>query len=188
MNAMKTFRVAMQGMFAAAVIAAATLMLSAQSKDPDSVQVLKDLVAEVRGLRVAVERQAGAQVQTQLLTSVLSVQQSRIADLTARLEIAARELRGLQDRARNIASEIEAMETGRITDSALPFQSATPAERRAKFEEALNGLKRELERIQTQQLPLQTRESELSSVLSAEEAKWNDLRARLDAWLGHSRP
>ena len=153
---------------------------SAQSRD-ESVPVLKELVAEVRGIRAAIDRFTDSQTQVQALTSLLSVQQSRIADLSARLDVARRELEQHTLRAGQLSTHIEQMESGRLaTESRF---EGTPAERRAQFEATIADIRAQQEQASLQEQQIRSREMELQSALGAEQARWIDLQGRLELLL-----
>jgi chromosome segregation ATPase len=153
---------------------------SAQSRD-ESVPVLRELVAEVRGLRAAIERYADGQAQIQTLTSVLTLQQSRLAELNARLDATRRELEQHAVRAGQLSTHLEQMESGRMATESR-FQG-TPAQKREQFDAALADVRAEQERALLQEQQIRSREMELQNALNAEQARWNDLQERLDLLL-----
>src|SRR6059036_40733 len=67
---------------------------SAQTAEAESAQVLKELLAEVRGLRAVIEQYANAQLQAQAVGQLLTLQQQRVSEVTARLDSARKELDG----------------------------------------------------------------------------------------------
>jgi chromosome segregation ATPase len=153
----------------------AVTTLSAQSAAPESVQVLKELVAEVRGLRAAIEQYANAQIQTQAVGELLDVQQRRVSDVTGRLDSARRELDGTGAEVRRI--------TGALSGLDEQLRRASDPRERAQLEGAQRDMKAQLERLTDQDQMVRSRESELSSALGVEEAKWNELIDRLNQWL-----
>lgn len=153
----------------------AAVMPSAQSRDTDSVQALRELVAEVRGLRTVIERYAEAQLQTQTASELISVQQRRVADASGRLDAARRELEGTLDRLRDFTQQLAGTEVRR--------RQTTDPLQRAELEEVDRRLAAEIELMTERERDLRGRESELLNLLATEEGKWNELVARLDQWL-----
>ena len=148
---------------------------SAQSAEAESAQALKELVAEVRGLRAVIEQYANTQIQAQAVGELLNVQQRRVSEVTARLDSARKELDGSGVETRRITGALSGVEEAlrRVTD---------PRER-AQIEAQQRSLKDELERRTEQEQGIRSRESDLSSSLGLEEAKWNELVDRLTQWL-----
>ena len=148
---------------------------SAQTADTESANALKELVAEVRGLRAVIEQYANAQIQAQAVGELLTVQQRRVSDVTARLDAVRRELDGSGVETRRITGALSGIEEAlrRVTD---------PRER-TQLETAQRDMKQELDRRTEQEQVIRSRESDLSSSLGLEDAKWNELVDRLNQWL-----
>jgi hypothetical protein len=153
----------------------AVTTVAAQSAAPESVQLLKELVAEVRGLRAAIEQYANAQIQAQAVGELLTVQQRRVSDVTGRLDAARRELEGSGAEMRRI--------TGALSGLDEELRRASDPRERAQLEAAQRAMKGELDRRTDQDQVIRSRESELSGALGVEEAKWNELVDRLNQWL-----
>jgi putative cell wall-binding protein len=146
---------------------------SAQSGD--AAKAIRELTGEIRSLRTAIERTAENQLQSQVLGLYLNLQQNRVAQATARLDGARRELEGLTNNEREIAQNTAA------SDLALT-QETDPAKRR-EFEVALRAMKQDAERVAAQLQQVRTREAEAYQAEQAEEARWTELIGRLEQLL-----
>jgi chromosome segregation ATPase len=133
---------------------------------------LSALTAEVRQLRVAVEQLARAQTQAQALSVFLSVQQSRIAQLSTRLDSVQKEL----DSATARSQDLQASLAGLVDQ----LSAATERQTRAALEDGIRGLKAEQRGLDLIAQQARSRESDLSQALQFEESRWNDLIARLE--------
>jgi hypothetical protein len=132
---------------------------------------LRDLIAEVHQVRLAVEESSRVQTQSQSLSVALTVQQSRIVQVAARHDGARRDLDAAEVRTRGAAADL------RNTEEAL--RKATGPER-AHYEQFSAGLKRELDEATVREGELRQRESNLARSLEQEESKWAELVARLE--------
>ena len=83
---------------------------------------LAELTAEVRLLRLAVEQSGRTQTQAQALGIFLSAQQSRILQMTTRLDVARKELDGIAQRSIEHANELASLEEllPRLSNSERP--------------------------------------------------------------------
>src|SRR5438034_2077389 len=89
---------------------AAVVLAQGRSDVTDGGGSLAALTSEVRQLRVAVEQSTRSQTQTQALGVYLSVQQSRILQVTTRLDSVRKELDTAAARSREIASHLANIE------------------------------------------------------------------------------
>ena len=153
----------------AVAVCAATLLAQASDPVPGS---LGELTAEIRQLRFAIEQSSRTQTQAQALGIYLSAQQSRIVQVTARLDAARRELEGVAQRSRVLANQLA------LLDAATARIAADPGERLA-IEDRSKELKLELKNIAEQEQQARTREAETMQAWQQEEARWNDLITRL---------
>jgi len=133
---------------------------------------LKDLTAEVRRLRVAVEEATRAQTQTQALGVYLTVEQGRIVQAASRLESARRELEELQATSRRLTADLASLES-------MLSREADPEKRRA-IEMQQRAMKQELDEAGSREQQLRSRETEAMQALQVEEARWSDLISRLE--------
>ena len=156
-----------------AVIGGATAVLGQSRNEPADTGSLSALTAEVRELRLAVQQLAQTQSQTQALGVYLSVQQSRVLQVSSQLEAARKELDGVAAASSELALRLADLE------EQLPRVS-DPMERNA-----LQGASREMRREQAaasaREQQARNRELELSQSLQAEESRWSALITRLEA-------
>ena|SRR5437868_7930313 len=151
----------------------ATVMLAQGRSDvTDGAGSLAALTSEVRQLRVAVEESTRSQMQTQALGVYLSVQQSRILQVTTRLDSARKELEAATARSHEIASHLANIE------AELP--RVTEPQRRAALEDANRSLKMEQETVGLKEQQARNRDGELSQALQLEDARWSELISRLE--------
>jgi hypothetical protein len=167
---------------AAAIIGIpAAVVLSAQARDGDSA-ISRELVNEMRSLRLVIERYAEGQMQTQALTSLMDVQQRRLAEANARLDVVRRELDATTLRHQDTSRRLAAAEQ-MTPEEMLHPSTASPTEQRRVLEGHRSHMRTEFEAISAQLQQHRTRESEALHQLAAEEAKWNELVGRLDQWM-----
>ena len=158
----------------------AAVLLSAQSRDSESV-IGRELVSEVRALRAVIERYAEGQIQTQIITGLLDVQQRRLADLNARLDTVRREVAGASDHLQKLTNDVTTFE--RMSESALVKRGVSLEDSRREVEGMRSHARNQFEMNATNLQGLRTREGELLNQLATEEARWNELVGRLDQWL-----
>src|SRR5262245_36712770 len=147
-------------------------VVGAQGKNDVPDGSLAALTSEVRQLRVAVEELTRSQTQTQALGVYLSVQQSRILQMATRLDSAQKELDAATVRSREIASQLENIQT--------ELRGIAEPQRRALLEDLIQQLKAEQQRVALQEQQSRSREGELSKALQIEETRWNELISRLE--------
>ena len=156
-----------------AVIGGATAVLGQSRNEPADTGSLSALTAEVRELRLAVQQLAQTQSQTQALGVYLSVQQSRVLQVSSQLDAARKELDSTASRSSELATRLADL------DEELPRVS-DPTQR-----SAIQGASREMRREQglasAQEQQARARETELSQSLQAEESRWSTLITRLEA-------
>src|SRR5262245_54628142 len=94
---------------ALAIVGGATVVLG-QGRGEPADGSMAALTAEVRELRVAVQQFAQTQSQTQALGVYLSVQQSRILQVSSQLEVARRELDAVSRQTSEVTSKLADLE------------------------------------------------------------------------------
>ena len=150
------------------VCCAATLL--AQSSDA-AAGSLGELTVEIRQLRFAIEQSSRTQTQAQALGIFLSAQQSRILQVTARLDAARKELDTMSQRSIEHANHVAALEE--------QILKVSDQHERAAMEDRSRHLKLEMKSIAAQEQQARTREAEMLQAWQQEEARWNDLILRL---------
>jgi chromosome segregation ATPase len=157
---------------ALAIVGGATVVLG-QGRGEPADGSMAALTAEVRELRVAVQQFAQTQSQTQALGVYLSVQQSRILQVSSQLEVARRELDGVSRQ----SSEV----TSRLSDLEDELPRLSDPTKRTAVEEAIREMRREQAIAAAQEQQLRNREIELSQTMQTEESRWSSLLTRLES-------
>jgi hypothetical protein len=140
------------------------------AQSPD---VLSALLAEVRGLRAAMEQVGSSGTRAQVLLGRLQLQEQRVNALNSRV-----------DAVRNAMADNEqaaaAMEDD-LRRAADPSQTqGLPPDRQRELEAGLRELKREHARRRTEIQRLQQAEAALAQELSLEQGRWNDFNRTLE--------
>jgi hypothetical protein len=138
----------------------------------DAALPLAPLTSELRQLRLSVEELTRSHTQTQALGVYLSVQQSRILQVTTWLDSARKDLETATTRSRQL--------TWRLATLNDELRQATEPERRTHLEGAIRETKHDQVTVGLQEQQARTRESELSQTLHLEESRWTDLISRLE--------
>jgi hypothetical protein len=155
----------------AMVMAVSAGALLAQGRTEDTGGSLAGLTAEVRQLRLAVEESARRQTQTQAISIYLAAQQSRMVQLSSRLDAVRKELGAAETASAQLVSLAASME-GDLTRSMPPEErNETTGILRMFKDQAAGAVARE-QRIRQQ-------ETELLQALQVEDTRWRDLIARL---------
>jgi chromosome segregation ATPase len=157
-------------MAAIIITAGCTAALFAQANEA-AAGSLGELTAEIRQLRIAIEQSTRTQTQAQALGIFLSAQQSRILQVTTRLDAARKELEAVARQSTNHASHLAGLE------EQIP-KISDPNER-AALEDRSKSLKLEMKAVAAQEQQVRIREAEMVQAWQQEEARWNDLIARL---------
>jgi hypothetical protein len=145
------------------------------NRNGDTVQAIRELTAEIRSLRAAVERAAQTQVQQQVLGLYLTLQQGRVTQATMRLDAVRRELEGVTSRADELASQATSLEE--------QLSVETAPDRRRQLEDAGAATKQETRRIKAQEQHVRNRESEAFQAAQTEETRWAELASQLEQLL-----
>ena len=160
---------------AVAMVISGALFAREQNADPTSFAAL---TAEVRLLRLAVEKSTQTQAQIQAMAVYLSAQQSRLLQVSARadavrkdLETAVRERSQLAD----MVSEAERALAG--PPPTAPNGKPIPDMRQAE----LADMKRGLARVAAVEAEMRGRESEAAAAVQSELNRWSEMIARLEA-------
>ena len=132
---------------------------------------LAELTAEIRLLRAVIEQSTRTQTQAQALGIFLSAQQSRIVQVTARLDAAHQQRESVAAQSIMTARELAQME-------AVSGRTTNPAER-AAIEQRVEELKLQSKTLVAHEQEARTNEADMTQAWQQEEARWNDLIARL---------
>jgi uncharacterized protein (DUF3084 family) len=134
---------------------------------------LAALTEEVHQLRLAIQTSAGTQTQIQATTVYLSAEQSRLTQLSARIDKVQTDLRTRLSANQEIANRMKEFQSELAT--------ATDAEVRNSLTDLIKETKPFYDRALEEENQLRARESELLTMFQTEEARWQDLLARLEA-------
>src|SRR5688572_19473980 len=132
---------------------------------------LGELTAEIRQLRLAIEQSSRTQTQAQALGIFLSAQQSRILQVTTRLDAARKELDAAAQRAMDHANQLARLEE--------QIPQVSDQNERTAMEDQSTHLKVAIKTVAAQEQQARARETEMLQAWQQEEARWNDLIARL---------
>ena len=176
----KSWMTRMVGSAALTVAMCGVLFASEQSVAPDSAGSLAALTAEVRLLRLSVEKSAQTQAQIQAMTVYLSVQQSRLLQVSTRADALRKNLdaaiRETSHFTENVADAEKALAMPIPTSVQPSAQTAITAQREAELAQA----KRDLARAASAEGELRNRESDAASAVQTELAHWTEMIARLE--------
>jgi chromosome segregation ATPase len=153
------------------MLVVATAVLTAQGQAPPDA-TMRDLVAEIRALRVAVERTSGLAARSQALLGRVQLQEHRLADLGRRLDDA-------RERARAATVE-ESRHTNQLAEMTRRMQGSS-ADERGNVEAVLREMRASLKLAQDQAAQLRAEEQAVLSALTQEQTRWSDYNARLEA-------
>ena len=157
---------------ASAVAIAGIATLSGQPERP-AADDMKALVAEVRALRIAVERTSAVSSQAQLLLGRVQLQENRLATLGRQYQEARTRLVDAQ------ATQTESEQRLQYIASRMR-EIDDPQERRA-MEEQLSAMKHEAGKNQARTAQLQGDEAAAMQALATEQQRWSDFNDRLGA-------
>lgn len=133
---------------------------------------IRELLTEVRALRIAMERSATVGARIQLLVARVQLQEQRIAELSRRAAAVRDEL-----------SKVEAV-IASTTDDVKRTESAiertNSSEMRREMEEQLEYHKAKLRNPEKRRQDLLNEESLLSQQLASDQGRWSDVNNQLD--------
>jgi DNA repair exonuclease SbcCD ATPase subunit len=142
-----------------------------QAPSPDP-QTLQTLLAEVRQLRLAIERSNQIGPRIQIAVERLKLQQEQVARVARQLDDLRRDLDKSRSEQGKAQQRIQALDS-------QATQAADPVQRKG-MEEASKELKLEVEQGEKSLQQLQVREGELASQLQVEQGKLAELNDHLD--------
>ena len=157
---------------AALVIASGALAVRgfAQAQQASGPDVLPALLQEVHGLRTAMEQMATSNAHAQLLVGRLQLQENRMTSMIHRLDTVRDEKAKAQREYDEMRRTLQMFEEGHEPpDARQQDRDQFIAGLRAH----VNGEKADLDRLSSE-------ETQLTSDLTAEQARWVDINQRLD--------
>jgi len=155
-----------------------SLMLSVfataqQPPGPSDTQILQQLVAEVRQLRLALERTNSVNSRLQITLQRIQVQQKQVNRISGQLESLHNGI---------VRSEAE---RGQASSNLADLESRIEQEQNPNTQKTLQGEQKYMKAAAEQKARVvqdeRTREAELTSALQAEQAKLSELQTRLDS-------
>ena len=132
---------------------------------------IRELLAEVKLLRQALERASTTGTRIQLLVARVQLQEQRIGELSRRLDSVRSELRNVEREATMMAPQVTAMQEAVQTEDPNDRQSA---------EEAAAMLASQVESLERRRQELASEEGYLSQQITAEQGRWADFNNRLE--------
>ena len=161
----------------AGVLVAGTAVLAAQNQaqnPPPPDGTMRELVTEVRALRLAVERTSGLSARSQALLGRVQLQENRLAELGRRLDEA-------RERVRMAAVE-ETRHANQLAELTRRLQgSSGDADDRANMDAMLREMRANVKLAQDQAAQLRADEQAVLTALTQEQTRWSDYNARLEA-------
>jgi hypothetical protein len=162
-------------LFALAAVATVALRAQGPAAAPRPTDASNDavvaLVAEVRALRTELSQVASASVRSQLLVTRIQLQEQRLMHLDRQRAEVAVKLGEAEKMRTMFAAQLKTFENP---------GSQIPAEERRHMEDALGGLKAQLQAVQANEATLRAEQDTLLNAMATEQSRWNDFNSRLD--------
>jgi predicted nucleic acid-binding Zn-ribbon protein len=133
---------------------------------------IRELLTEVRALRVALERAATLGTRLQLLVARLQLQEQRVSELSRRLNDARTQLRSFEMGVQPITSQLESMEQA--------LRGTHPPGERSQIEHQIATMKSQIEAMDRRRQEMTAEEAFLSQQLATEQGRWSDFNERLE--------
>ena len=158
----------MMRIFVLAICGGLLFPAGARAQTPD---VLGELLKEVRGLRLAMERAATVGARIQLLVARVQMQEQRITELSRRAVAVREELSKLDAGIAQFSSLMK-----RVGDGG----TALSEKERADLEANTDHFRAQLAASEKRRQELLNEEAMLSQQLSADQGRWTDVNNQLD--------
>lgn len=139
---------------------------------PDDPNSLASVAAELRLLRLSVEGSMRNQTEMNAMGVLLATVQSRITQLTSRLD-------GLRDEIR-VAAEKSAASAQHISNFQAAIGRESDPNRRAEMLRSFSVDKAEADQLAAREMELRSREMQLTNDLRLEETRWAEFVAKLE--------
>jgi predicted nucleic acid-binding Zn-ribbon protein len=139
-----------------------------QAPAPDPI---RELLTEVRALRIAMERSATVGARIQLLVARVQLQEQRIAELSRRAVAVRDELSKVEASIATNTSQLKQIE------SAI---EKMPAESRRAMGDPDEMFRQQLAASEKRRQELMDEESQLSQQIAADQGRWSDVNGQLD--------
>jgi chromosome segregation ATPase len=149
-----------------------TLVPAAADAQAPVVDPIRELLVEVRALRIAMERSATVGARIQLLVARVQLQEQRIAELSRRSAAVRDEISKVEA---TIATNTDALKR---EESAV--ERTNSVEMRRELEQQVEHYKAQLRNPEKRRQELLNEESLLSQQLAADQGRWSDVNNQLD--------
>jgi len=168
---MLTSRITLAAALLFGVTTAVALRAQAPASASASTDAVAALVAEVRALRTELSQVASANVRSQLLVTRIQLQEQRLMHLDRqRAEVSAK--LGEAERMRTMfAAQMKQFEQ---------HSDKTTAEERRNIDDAIGGLKPQLQAAEASATTLRGEQDALLNAMASEQSRWTDFNGRLD--------
>ena len=169
------------GMVAGVMCAGWLIVAQAQTPGTGSQDIMPALLAEVRGLRAAMEQMTSAGSRVQLALGRLQLQEQRLAAASARLGMVREQLAGSQRRYTELQDQIATLEATLSGQREPDLPKGVPPEQvRQMIAMQLRESQREVASITADVQRLTADEAAIANDVSSEQARSADLNQRLD--------
>ena len=145
---------------------------SVQAQQPANTALVPALLAEVKGLRAAMEQMSSAGPRVQLFVGRLQLQETRMNGMLRRLDT-------VRDTLASARRELEGFKSAQKMMEGHD-EGKAPGEPKEDFGPILGGMKNQAAAAQANVDRLAAEEAQLTQELSVEQARWIDINQRLD--------
>jgi hypothetical protein len=159
---------------AIALLTLAVMSIPAVARQQTPSDPITALLAEVRQLRLAMERSLTVSPRIQLLTSRLSAQRDVMQPLALELSAIRQQLSKASANVRSHTARFHELE------DLVERETEIEPERRKLMEREQAAMKAAMENYAAEEQDLRNREADLANALAVEQAHWNELTRRLD--------
>jgi len=160
-------------MIRAAVVALVLLLMpGAVDAQTPGVDPIRELLTEVRALRIAMERSATVGARIQLLVARVQLQEQRIAEVSRRAA-------AVRDEVSRVEASIAGL-TRQLKQAETETERADSAERRKEGQEMVEAMKQMIAAPEKRRQDLLNEEASLSQQLAADQGRWSDVNSQLD--------
>lgn len=154
-----------------AALAAPSLAVAQTAPPPAAPDVLKELLVEVRGLRLAMERAATVGARIQLLVARVQMQEQRIAELSRRATTVREQLAQIDVTIAQFSAMMKNFEGAGARGN--------PDEQR-EIENMVAMQKQQIAMQEKRRQELTNEEALLQQQIAADQSRWSDVNSRLD--------
>mgnify|MGYP001560516201 CR=1 FL=1 len=154
------------------VVCFGLLLPAAARAQAPAIDPIRELLTEVRALRMAMERSATVGARIQLLVARVQLQEQRIAELSRRAGAVRDELSTVEAVIASTTDDVKR------TESAI--ERTTSPEMRREMEAQLEYHKAKLRNPEKRRQELLNEELLLSQQMAADQARWSDVNSQLD--------